>query len=313
MKRLLADMIICPTCLPEERRLICKVEQERENDIYTGHFQCSFCATHYPIKEGIACLLPCNTVTPPQTASQYETPALVSSYLWSHYADIFNDGDACLAYTQWSSEVKRGSGFYLDAGCAVGRFTFEMSKKYDFVIGLDTSYSFIRAARELLTKKTLSFLLTEEGRLSQPQIIKLPQTWNCRKVEFIRAEARAIPFPSHFFSGVASLNLVDKISRPLVHLKEINRVSRKQGSQFLFSDPFSWSIDSAPEEDWLGGKSTGPYAGKGMDNVASLLRGEKEDFTPPWSIAKRGVVWWKIFNHRNHFELIRSCFLKAER
>lgn len=34
---------------------------------------------------------------------------------------------------------------------------------------------------------------------------------------------------------------------------------------------------------------------------------------PPWNVDQEGSVWWKIRNHRNHFELIHSEFIGATR
>ena len=112
---------------------------------------------------------------------------------------------------------------------------------------------------------------------------------------------------------MASLNLVDKIPSPLAHLREMNRVARENNSQFLISDPFSWSSDMAKQEAWLGGVTEGAYAGKGIDNIRSLLTTGNEGFLPGWKIEKQDHIWWKIRNHKNHFELIRSRFIKAGR
>jgi hypothetical protein len=48
-----------------------------------------------------------------------------------------------------------------------------------------------------------------------------------------------------------SLNMVDKLPKPLVHLAEINRLAQISGAQFLFSDPFSWSKEVARGRDLL--------------------------------------------------------------
>jgi hypothetical protein len=93
----------------------------------------------------------------------------------------------------------------------------------------------------------------------------------------------------------------------------MNRVTKTKDAQFLFSDPFSWSTEVANEEAWLGGKNSGSYAGAGIENIIALLKGHKNKLLPEWSIEKHGHVWWKIRNHSNHFELIKSCFFKAER
>jgi hypothetical protein len=106
---------------------------------------------------------------------------------------------------------------------------------------------------------------------------------------------------------------VDKIPFPIKHLTEMNRVARQHGAQFVFSDPFSWSQDVAEEKNWLGGRNNGTFSGRGMDNVIALLKGQEGILRPPWEIEDQGHIWWKIRTHRNHFELIRSCFVKAHR
>ena len=106
---------------------------------------------------------------------------------------------------------------------------------------------------------------------------------------------------------------MEKVPDPLLHLAEANRVLREKDSMFLFSDPFSWSSDIAEEKYWLGGTEKGKYSGRGINNVFSLLQGKDGEISPIWTVEKEGDIWWKIRNHRNHFELIRSCFIKAIR
>jgi len=313
MKQIVADYFKCPACMPREVDLALRVMEVHGGDVITGYLECSLCNTRYPIADGIACLLPQALRSDEIAPSKYERPDVLSSYLWSHYADLFGDPQATAAYGQWASQLQPSAGIALDAGCAVGRFTFELSCLNDFAIGFDSSRSFILTARELLIRRSIDFKMTEEGRIQKDCTIALPSHWDSDRVELIVADAHALPFGAALFSSIASLNLVDKLPVPLLHLKELNRVSRDRNAQFLFSDPFSWSTEITEEKDWLGGLDTGNYAGNGIDNTASLLEGSGGELLPPWSIQNRGSVWWKIRNHRNHFELIRSCFLKAVR
>ena len=85
-----------------------------------------------------------------RAANKYETDEVVSSYLWSHFSELLEDEQASQAYATWSGLIAPQSGVALDAGGAVGRFTFEMSTKCDFAVGIDTSQAFIRAARQLI-------------------------------------------------------------------------------------------------------------------------------------------------------------------
>jgi hypothetical protein len=112
---------------------------------------------------------------------------------------------------------------------------------------------------------------------------------------------------------VSSLNVVDKVPKPLTHIAEINRLARTADAQLLFSDPFSWSKEVAPEEQWLGGKQNGFFSGRGKDNIMALLEGRMNGFFPPGRSKDHGHIWWKIRTHSNHFELIRSCYIKASR
>ncbi|MBF0495079.1 MAG: methyltransferase domain-containing protein [Deltaproteobacteria bacterium] len=314
MKTKLLDWIICPSCLPMENGLSCRIESQNSREIITGTLHCTQCGAAYPIQDGLACILPRCLYSDQVRPSKYEDLISLSAYLWGHYADIFHDPDASSAYTAWSDLLDPTPGPALDLGCAVGRFTFELSRKFDFAIGLDNSIQFVTAARRLMTQGRIDFSLVDEGRLKSHQNITLPSSWDTDRVEFIVADALALPFKSGLFSAVSSLNLLDKVPRPLVHLQELNRISRNAGAQLLLSDPYSWSTEVAAEENWLGGVLTGPFTGKGRDNVMALLCGRRPDsLNPGWDVRYRGEVWWRLRNHANHFELIRSCYIKTMR
>lgn len=114
-------------------------------------------------------------------------------------------------------------------------------------------------------------------------------------------------------SCITSLNIIDKIPYPLIHLKEINRLAKKSGAQLMFSDPFSWSEEAADTKNWLGGKHDGRFNGDGFNNILEILKGKYNIYTPLFSIEEKGNIWWKIKKHRNLFELIRSSYVKAIR
>lgn len=313
MKAFLLDILICPSCLPREKGLSLHAQERDEEEVLSGALVCGLCRTRYPIRDGIAELLPRSVPGGARSPSRYETSALVSAYLWSHYADLLGDENASSAYRQWAGLMQPIQGLALDAGCATGRFTFEMAMKSDMAVGVDYSRAFIKMARKLMQDGQITISLIQEGLLTEQATLHLPESWSRGKVEFIVGDIQSLPFRSNGFSSLASLNLVDKVPSPLAHLKEMNRVAKQDPAQFLFSDPFSWSREVAREEDWLGGTSSGPFAGRGMDNVASLLNGRQDVLLPAWEIERRGHIWWKIRNHQNHFELIRSCFILARR
>lgn len=312
MKKHLLDLIICPRCLPGEYPFIADIHREHDGDIETGTLQCPQCGARFPIVEGVALLDPYATDSQ-RTANKYETDEVVSSYLWSHFGDLIADENASQAYNTWAGLMQPQAGVALDAGGAVGRFTFEMSTRCDFAVGIDTSQAFARAARQLMRERSMVVTLKDEGLLRREVSICLPVDWRSDRVEFVVANALALPFRRKSIALFASLNLVDKVPSPIQHLREMNRVTCDMRAQFLLSDPFSWSTEAAPIEEWLGGKSDGRFAGKGLANVTALLSDDRGELAPAWRLDEPGSVWWKIRTHSNHFELIRSCFVHASR
>eukprot|EP00959_Pyramimonas_sp_CCMP1952_P165603 3461447-Pyramimonas_sp.AAC.1 len=53
----------------------------------------------------------------------------------------------------------------LDLGCAVGASTFELSKYYGEVVGLDFSHAFIDAAKKMQSEKAAAVTIQQEGEI----------------------------------------------------------------------------------------------------------------------------------------------------
>lgn len=310
MNRPLAEILICPGCLPAEIPLTLRVDEADSDEVVQGNLACRVCRTSFAIRDGLAELRPASFANRGEPADKYQRDETLSSYLWSHFADLCGDPGASEAYLRWGGLLANGGGAALDLGCAVGRMTFELARRGDLAIGIDRSRAFIRAARRLARDGELTYPLTIEGRLSEPRCVHLPPELRRGKVEFLVADALALPFPRAAFGRLASLNLLDKVPDPRRHLAEVDRVAAGSGGRLLISDPFSWSVDCAPEEKWLGGSPKSLYPGRGAVNLGRILSAECR---PPWRVRETGIVPWTIRNHANHFEMIRSHFLLAER
>lgn len=93
MKRTLLDMLICPSCLPQEHGLREKVLKSSQEDIVSGSLHCKKCGAEYRIEDGIAFLDP-NHSEEVVASNRYETSPVLSSYLWSHFGDLLDDEEA---------------------------------------------------------------------------------------------------------------------------------------------------------------------------------------------------------------------------
>jgi SAM-dependent methyltransferase len=310
MRKSLLQLLVCPRCLPRESPLNAARIREDEHGIESAILGCPSCGWEYPVSEGVAYLIP--EAEAQGTAHRYAEPSVVSSYLFSQFADLLGDTPST-AYQEWTRHLGSSASLALDCGCAAGRLTFAMSSISELAIGIDLSPTFVAHARTLLKEGRLNFEMVVEGEITDSRTITLPETVNRDRAEFIVADVLRLPFPRSTFSLLSSVNLLDKVAEPLQHLLEMNRTAHSSGARLLLSDPFSWSESVAPRERWLGGRTSGRFAGRGLDNVRGLLQGQFGLIAPPWRIENSGEAAWTIRTHDNHSEQIRSHFLAATR
>jgi len=302
----LREILICPACLPRETGLELAVSEQVGEDVVQGRLTCPACGQVYPIEDGLAVLLPPQGHVP-SVQSKYEEPRVVASYLWSHYADLRAAPESMAAHEALAAMFPPARGendLALDAGCAVGRMTFELAGRGYFAVGLDLSRAFVETARNLAGSRELHYDEPIEGEITTGRVVDLPGRFTPGRAEFIQASVLAPPFRAGAFAALASCNILDKVPEPLSHLLELSRVGAP-GAALVFADPFSWSEDCAPKYRWLGGVTTGTYDCRGIQNVRTILAGQG------WRVEQDGFVWWKIRNHENHYELIRSLTLHA--
>ena len=323
MKKWMIEALICPECLIKDRKLEIplspEIHSETDADILEGSLSCPDCGRKYDISEGIAVVVPEATLPITRETTGYGSFSMLSSYLWSHFSEFFNGPDATDAYKKWASAFgstngkNRETAWAPDIGCSVGRLTFELTKTHARAIGIDTSTSFIRAAREVAARQHLEFDMILEGQIMKKQSSSLDPDFRYHHAEFIVADAMALPFRSGRFATAGTVNILEKVPDPSVHLAEANRVMDKENADFLFSDPFTWDEAVNSPDLWLGGRNEGPFQGYGMDNVTRLLREETGIFAPGFDILSSGEVEWKIRKTRHLREHITSQFIIARR
>ena len=311
MKRFLLPHLICPVCLPKEFRLTPTIQHETDGDIVSGHLSCPDCRRRFPVKEGVALLRP----DPDGDGGhwRYEDPDAINRYLWSHYADLHGAEENLEANAAWAAALAERAESALDAGCSVGRIALEMAARSGWAVGCDLSRGFIKTARRLARERALTYSLPLEGNLRETFRIELPDRLPTDNLEFVVADALRLPFARETFQQTASLNVLDRIGYPLAHLFEMNRVAFRHNASFLFASPFSWSSSEIPQERWLGGTVSGPYRGRGKENVRALLEGKGKVLAPPWRIARADSIPWKLRSHGNHCETFKSDVLVAVR
>ncbi|MFO0755189.1 MAG: methyltransferase domain-containing protein [Byssovorax sp.] len=208
-----------------------------------------------------------------------QTRQHLSSYAHGHYADR-DPGDAAFGTrSTLLGLLDQGlplagppqQGPILDAGCGVGRSTFELADRTGaLVVGVDLNFSFLRLASRALREGIVRYDLRKVGLVYEERAF--PVRFDRKDlVDFWAADALSLPFAAGSFGQALSLNLLDCVSSPYDLLASFARVLRP-GARAILASPYDWSPGATPIEAWIGGHSQrGPEQGSPEAALRSLL------------------------------------------
>ena len=191
----------------------------------------------------------------------YETPAELSTYLHFHYpavADTFPAQFGLDAFTSFNARVLRRflrapadpAARALDLGCAVGGASFELSRCFGEVIGVDLSHAFIEAARRIGATGEHPVSMTTVGGHAEHGMARLPAGARPERVTFIEGDACTEPDGAEPFACVVALNLLCRLPEPRALLRRLPALVQP-GGQLILSTPLSWNETFTPRAEWL--------------------------------------------------------------
>jgi SAM-dependent methyltransferase len=266
------------------------VEVEAKDHILEGVLHCTNhdCQREYPILDGIPILLPnLRQYVADNILSLYGRRDLsgftetllgdccgpnsvfdtvrqqLSSYTWEHYGDLDpkespdepRPGSMLAALEEgWQMVQPLPTGPILDAGCSVGRATFELAQKTnELVLGIDLNFPMLRLAAEVLQDGIVHYPRRRVGVVYERR--EFPARFEkAEQVDFWACDATALPLPPGSFSLVLNMNVLDCVNSPREFLLSIANVLRPRGKTAL-ACPYDWSPHATAFEAWLGGHS----------------------------------------------------------
>lgn len=243
----------------------------------------------------------------------YEQDELLSQYLLLHYGSDeevlpYPDGpSAALNYPVrcvrelLDPALLPANARALDAGCAVGRSTFELATACREVLGIDTSGQFIDTARTLAAEGFIPHFRIEEGDLRTPMHFRVPESLPRDRVRFEVGDACELPRDLGPFEVVFCANLIDRLPDPGAYLDALPDLITP-GGQLILSSPFTWMEAFTPREKWIGGRVRGGkpcptwealcdrlqehFELKATKDLPFLIREHARKFQ--WSVARGG-------------------------
>lgn len=324
----------CPRCassgLHAPLVLGASYREEGEHVLF-GKLECSHaaCWSEYPILDGVPVILSSVRETLAQQGPVVllrddlpaETEGLLadcmgpgttfdttrqhlSNYVWDHYAQFDPQEDSRLRPGSGVGLLERGlelsgpapAGLTLDAGCSVGRTTFELAARREgLVLGVDLNLSMLRLAARVLREGVVRYPRRRVGVVYDRR--EFPVAFEgAERVDFWACDASALPFADDAFGLVNSLNLLDCLANPHGHLSELSR-TLCAGGKAVLATPHDWSPGATAIECWVGGHSQrGPEAGASEPVLRNLLTPGKhpaavsglaivgEELDAPWRV-----------------------------
>eukprot|EP00754_Rhynchopus_humris_P044231 Rhum_TRINITY_DN3950_c0_g1::Rhum_TRINITY_DN3950_c0_g1_i1::g.12520::m.12520 len=192
----------------------------------------------------------------------YETAKAVEEYLQFHYGGDVNMpyafgpkealdfprrcGEIC---NKFAAPDRRRVAY--DIGCSVGATTFELSKSFEKVVGVDFSHGFIDAAKVMRDEGKAAYRSTVVADVRKEAVAVRPEGAVPERVEFRQGDACNLGDIGEVDCFVAA-NLLCRLPDPIKYLEKGIECTA-QGGIFVLISPFSWLPEYTEKSKWIGG------------------------------------------------------------
>lgn len=221
--------------------------------------------------------------------SVYETDRLLSEYAEFHYGDEYYgvpNFARAVAEFALAAMGDRPARTALDLGCATGRTTFELARRFNKVTGIDFSARFIGAGAQLAAQGSLRYTLTDEGELvsyHERHLSELGLEGVRDKVEFFQGDACNLKPHFAAYDLIVAANLIDRLYSPRKLLESIHtRIN--PGGLLVITSPYTWLEEHTPRSEWIGGFKQDGETVTTLDGLKTVLGGHFRLLGEPRSI-----------------------------
>jgi 5-histidylcysteine sulfoxide synthase/putative 4-mercaptohistidine N1-methyltranferase len=190
--------------------------------------------------------------------SRYETDRLLSEYAEFHFGDEYfgvPNFPAALARLAIEAIQGRTARTALDLGCATGRASFELARRFERVTGIDFSARFIGLGVQMAERGVIRYTLVDEGELVSYRERRLSDYGldDARsRVEFMQGDACNLKANLAGYDLILAGNLIDRLYNPRKFLDTVHeRIN--PGGLLLIASPYTWLAEHTPREEWIGG------------------------------------------------------------
>ncbi|KAG2489957.1 hypothetical protein HYH03_011587 [Edaphochlamys debaryana] len=256
----------------------------------------------------------------------YESDAILAQYLTFHfgpvdrvYPDLASEtgllaagidfprklAETLTAAAERCGALAGGSGRALDLGCAVGRSSFELARRFGEVVGVDISKTFIEVAGKLRDNGRLDYEAALEGAITERLTAQMPEGIEASRCRFLQGDACNLPPSLGQFDAVLAANLLCRVPEPAACIAQIKACLRPGGVALLTS-PFSWLEQYTDQANWVGGNYKDGLPNRSADALKALL-------APDFEVLEEGSMPLVIREHARKYQFITAHKLVLRR
>lgn len=201
----------------------------------------------------------------------YESQEMLNKYLLMHWGSDEEIYGSLPKSSSWPPPVvhlptkcaelvakfSTGRDSALDLGCAVGRSSFELSRHFNRVLGVDYSREFIEAAQKIKSEDLVRYWRKDSGDQGTWLTCRRDPNVDIKRLTFMQGDACALPSHVQSFDAVLFANVLCRLKKPKQSLERMQGPDAlvKPGGILVMTTPFSWLEEYTANSDWIRGIS----------------------------------------------------------
>lgn len=224
-----------------------------------------------------------------QQSAFYEDDTTLAQYLEFHFGERWH-GEAnfpkALADAAMDAMDGRPLNRALDLGCACGRSSFELARKFRQVEGIDFSNAFVAKCQEMAREKMVRYARPEEGDLVSYQertLASLGLAEFADRVAFHQGDACNLKPEFTSYDLVLAGNLIDRLYQPSLFLTTVHERINELGL-LVIASPYTWLEEYTPKDQWVGGFKKCGEDFSTFDGLNEMLAPHFRLLFEPWSL-----------------------------
>jgi 5-histidylcysteine sulfoxide synthase/putative 4-mercaptohistidine N1-methyltranferase len=212
----------------------------------------------------------------PQPVAYYESDRQIAEYCEFHYGDSYYgvpNFPRALAEMALAALQGRPTRRALDLGCATGRATFELARRFEHVTGIDFSARFIGIGTQLAEQGRVRYTVAEEGELvgyRERTLDELGLADCSARVEFLQGDACNLKDIFGGYDFIMAANLIDRLYSPARFLRQVHE-RLLPGGLLLIASPYTWLTEHTQLEEWIGGFKKDGESFTTLDGLKAML------------------------------------------